>query len=199
MNSTTNLPGEADLLLNNTNQSTTNVIYDDVFIKNAIFNGEDFEDQDSYQSKAATWVQGTTALGLYPSERILQRYALACFYFATNGVRTKWTDEVYGFGGVPPWIDDTGWLDYENECDWYGISCNHDGRVIGISLTTNRVTGSVPSELSLLAQSLLKIDLFNNHIYNSGSEGNHWLGQLSNLQKLYFGKVISSTMAFHLR
>lgn len=55
-------------------------------------------------------------------DRVTQRYALACFYYATNGANS--------------WIP-TNWL-IGNECDepWYGLNCNTAGSVRAVVLGT---------------------------------------------------------------
>lgn len=80
---------------------------------------------DSPQYKAKSWMFREDGLLLTPSatvsnERILQRYALAVFYFSTNGPGT--------------WLDNN-WLQGD-ECSnmfWDGISCNDDDQVRAIA------------------------------------------------------------------
>lgn len=77
--------------------------------------------EDSPQYKAKEWMFNEDWLKLTPSatvtaQRIAQRYALAVFYFSTNGPET--------------WTTNT-WLDGD-ECAnmfWTGISCNEDNEV----------------------------------------------------------------------
>ena len=40
-----------------------------------------------------------------------------------------------------------------------------------------------------MAGSVKLIDLFRNTVYNSGDEGNAWLGQMTNLERLYYGQT----------
>lgn len=59
---------------------------------------------NSPQARAYEWLLGHARINEYPSWRIVQRFALACFYYAMNG------DE---------WWNNTHWLDYDvHECDW---------------------------------------------------------------------------------
>jgi len=59
---------------------------------------------ESSQAKALKWLQDDPQVLLYPEERIKQRFALATFYFATNGRR---------------WVNHKDWLSYElHECQW---------------------------------------------------------------------------------
>ena len=43
------------------------------------------------------------------------------------------------------WINNTGWLNDEiPHCEWFGITCNDDGIIIGIDLRSNNLTGQFP-------------------------------------------------------
>ena len=53
-------------------------------------------------------------------------------------------------GGPTSWINRDGWLQGPVS-DWQGISLDTLGRVLGIDLRENRLTGSLPSELGALA------------------------------------------------
>ena len=64
------------------------------------------------------------------------RAALAALYNATNG---------------SSWQDDTNWLSNRPLGEWHGISTDADGRVAGLSLLGNQLSGPIPSELGNLA------------------------------------------------
>lgn len=40
-----------------------------------------------------------------------------------------------------------------------------------------------------MASSVTRIDLFRNSVYNTGDEGNGWLGQMTNLRELFYGQT----------
>lgn len=64
------------------------------------------------------------------------------------------------------WLISTGWRNSTlGLCSWYGITCNMDGNVTGISLSDNELIGNL-SEASGLhdAVSLQEIDLSNNRL-----------------------------------
>ncbi|CAB9515232.1 LRR receptor-like serine threonine-protein kinase [Seminavis robusta] len=108
------------------------------------------DDQESPQFKAYTWLTLDPNLQTYENWQKEQRFALATFYYAFNGM--KWN------------ILQTQrkWLDYEiNECDWgvysgslymYNhLSCNNNGRATRISgKKQSNFQGAIPPELSLL-------------------------------------------------
>ena len=132
--------------------------------------------------------------------RIVQRYALACIYYATNGVETQYyiqhyrNDENDTSSVVEwefPWADRAGTI---NECNWYGVQCEivddsltfalGEGQVIAIDLSTRSgigITGTFPMEVILLKETLEVIALSNNPVSNNGWE---WLGELTQLQTL---------------
>ena len=59
---------------------------------------------DTPQARAFQWLINDTSLSSYPDFRLLQRYALATFYFANTG---------------DTWYYHDRWLDYEShECQW---------------------------------------------------------------------------------
>lgn len=72
----------------------------------------------------------------FNTNKLLQRYALAVLYSATNG-STKW-------------LDKTNWLSKKSECEWYGIGCNVYGYVTMVDLPFNELEGILPREISIL-------------------------------------------------
>lgn len=151
-------------------------------IRNNAPNTAAFNDNSSYQRKALNWVIGNCSTCGTDGKRILQRYVLACIWYATNNVMNPLVENTSG--GTGQWQTRTGWLNAENECTWHGIRCNDGGYVDYINLRENKLTGSFPAETTLLKDSLEVLDLTKNWVYNEGSQGNDWLGQLSNLKYL---------------
>ena len=63
------------------------------------------EEEGTPQARAYDWLLGDPKWQDYSDKRIVQRFAMATMYFATNG---------------NDWVRDTGWLAYNvSECDWY--------------------------------------------------------------------------------
>jgi hypothetical protein len=159
----------------------------------ARFGGGEFDDASSYQSRAMAWVlslalpSAGSLLGL--DDQAVQLFALACIYYNTYSTRSAWTDFHFGPDvAIPGWFNARGWLeDPSDVCNWYGIECNDAGRVSTIDLATNGLTGYFPPESGLLHESLTKIDLYNNIVHNHGDLGNSFLGELTNLEYLYYG------------
>jgi hypothetical protein len=159
----------------------------------ARFGGSEFDDASSYQSRAMAWVlsqslpSSGSLLGL--DDQAVQLYAMGCIYYNTFSTRSAWTDFHFGPDvAIPGWFSARGWLeDPSDVCTWYGIECNDQGRVSTIDLATNGLTGYFPPETALLHDSLTKIDLYNNIVHNHGDLGNSFLGELTNLEYLYYG------------
>ena len=136
---------------------------------------------DSYQRKALEFVQeNCDGCSL---DRIRTRYALACLFYATNAVRSPYTDYEIGVNiEVTPWLDATNWWT-DDECTWFGITCNNEGLVVKIDLHENFLTGNFPAEIVLLKDSLKHLDLENNLVYSVDDELD-WLGKMTRLETL---------------
>jgi len=127
------------------------------------------EDISSPQAVAFEWLQSNTALASQSDRIILQRFALATFYYSTAGDQ---------------WRRKDGWLIEEDECLWYSQSispCNRDGEYTDLNLPGNTIAGSLPAELVLFAPSLTRMSLPTNSL--SGAIPTV-IGQLSKLETL---------------
>jgi hypothetical protein len=96
-------------------------------------------DSDSAQTRALTWLQGDPLYNEYELYRLYQRYALAVLYYATDGAY---------------WNSNRGWMSNASECSWYtalnGDICGKSSRLLKLNLDSNRLDGSIPTELELL-------------------------------------------------
>jgi hypothetical protein len=99
-----------------------------VVLSVALSNGAEFVNPESYQSKALAWLEGSNTDGL-SDQRIIQRYSLGCIFFATNGVRTQFTDQAFGENVILNWQNVSGWATNTNECEWKGIGCDSTNSV----------------------------------------------------------------------
>ena len=110
---------------------------------------------------APTVFDCSTATGI-PS---IECQALVALYNSTNGAG---------------WTNHSGWLATGTPCSWYGVTCD-TGRVIRLDLSSDHLSGSIPPELSKLAN-LQYLILASNQL--SGSIPPQ-LGNLANLTGLH--------------
>ncbi|UFH56246.1 hypothetical protein [Spirosoma sp. KNUC1025] len=89
--------------------------------------------------------------------------------------------DLYNATDGPNWTNNSGWLTGDSPCGWYGIVCQPNGRVIGLDLHNNNLTGSLPTTLPLLT----KLKVFNVHKNKLVGTIPTNLSQLVNLQLLY--------------
>jgi hypothetical protein len=112
----------------------------------------------SPQYQAYLWLERRYPNYQLPStQQLLEEYALATLYYATNG---------------PNWIQNQYWTsnfhtDNSNICAWYStadtIACNEHGRFVSLHLDQNGLLGTIPPELALL-RDLHVLSLSQNHI-----------------------------------
>ena len=100
-----------------------------------------------------------------PSTPPAERAALVALYNATDG---------------PNWTRNTGWNTTAPVGDWYGVTTNDSGSVTALYLSSNRLSGSIPTELGNLTN-LTHLNLSDNRL--SGSIPTE-LGNLTNLTRL---------------
>ena len=116
-----------------------------------------------------TWLQGIDTVhgsSCAPVDSQEDRAVLADLYSATDGAN---------------WEDNSNWLSNRPIREWYGVTNDADGRVTGIYLWENRLSGSIPPELSNLSK-LEGLYLHNNQLTGSIPPE---LGNLPNLSGLY--------------
>jgi hypothetical protein len=109
---------------------------------------EDLAGFTTPQFFAFDWLANDPNLAEYTDQRKLQRFALATLYFSTDGDN---------------WRRNDGWLSEENECLWYTASsaspCDDNFSYKSLDLDLNGLSGTIPTELVLLSNSLSRIDL----------------------------------------
>eukprot|EP00546_Thalassionema_frauenfeldii_P007054 CAMPEP_0178925074 /NCGR_PEP_ID=MMETSP0786-20121207/17693_1 /TAXON_ID=186022 /ORGANISM="Thalassionema frauenfeldii, Strain CCMP 1798" /LENGTH=442 /DNA_ID=CAMNT_0020599881 /DNA_START=121 /DNA_END=1449 /DNA_ORIENTATION=- len=115
-------------------------------------------DQNSYQWDAFVWVFENNGQS-YSRSQLLQRFALACFYYSTNKVTNLYTPT------PPGWRMKGNWMTLDEECDWSGIECNAGGKVNQIQMGGNYLTGKVPMEIVLLREHLNTLNVTTNLLY----------------------------------
>jgi len=109
-------------------------------------------DLDTPQGLAADWLINKDFRKVCPGEKVVQRWIIALFYYATNGdswlqCSTAGSDLC---GSVFPFEFKRRFLSDFSECDWSGIKCNTDNCVTEIEFEENNLIGTIPTEIGLL-------------------------------------------------
>ena len=133
-----------------------------VTVLSRVSNEDDILDKTSPQHKAINWIASDKRIDPYGPFTV-QRYALAVLYFSTNG--DSWSRT---------------FLSDENECSWYGVSCNEDGFIVGLELDRVGMDGPIPAEMGSLSN-LERLVLPRNRLASTIPSS---LGSLRNLMEL---------------
>jgi Leucine-rich repeat (LRR) protein len=149
-----------------------------------------FLSSETPEFHALRWISYSDTAALAPSDpMVLQRYALAVFFYASYlefqtvaGAQAPIENEDEQYEGVPNpgWTRKDYWLTDKGVCSWYGIHCpprevngvtvtRYDDNVpiIGLNLTSNRMYGTMPPEFKGLHGSLEFIDFSDNRMHGS--------------------------------
>ena len=101
------------------------------------------------QNYAAEWILYMDPLEInenYYDDEIVQRFALATIFFATNATRTE----------------DSKWMSNASICEWEGVVCDKYRNITQLSMVNFNLRGTIPAEISLLHSIT---DLFLDHNY----------------------------------
>ena len=78
------------------------------------------------------------------------------------------------------WEDNSGWLSDCDLCNWVGVACDSNSRVVGLALPGNNLSGRIPVEIGQLTE-IQSLDLSGNGLFGVLPNS---LGALSNLENL---------------
>ena len=115
-----------------------------------------------------TWLEGIAEVqgsSCAPEDSLEDREVLVQLYNALDGEN---------------WTNNTGWLTERPIREWHGVINDASGRVTGLVLEWNGLTGEIPKELGSLSN-LKRLELSNNHLTG---EIPRELGNLSALETL---------------
>jgi Leucine-rich repeat (LRR) protein len=93
--------------------------------------------------------------------------------------------DLYNATGGANWTRKTNWLTGCIPCNWYGVSCDGNGRVTAINLIGNNLIGTLPASLSALT-SLQSLELGANALTGGIPTG---IGNLPALQTLNLSRT----------
>ena len=133
--------------------------------------GKSLNDPDSPQSLALQWLKSPLNSDFEDDFRLIQRYALATFYYSTAG---------------EGWGSNFLWLSSSDECIWYSTSksgtiCDQDGKLRELDLQENKLFGSIPQEVVMLSESLQILCLTKNSLSGTIPSLLHELSSLKQL------------------
>lgn len=104
-----------------------------------------FQNAGNFVNLALDWIIQDDVMALHhDADNLVQRFTMAYFYFATS--KRGWTscgrkDGVANctyYGSTEP-QPATRWLSSASECEWIGVACDEEDRVIEISLGTRQL------------------------------------------------------------
>jgi hypothetical protein len=139
-------------------------------LTSSITKANNIDKNGTAQNLAIRWLTDDDAAALDPDDDfILQRYALATFYFSR---RTKDGKDV-------EWTNMDNWMTEKGICAWFGVNCpprveggvevvvyDENNDVIYLNLTDNNIRATIPSEIAAL-ESLNRVDLGRNRLKGS--------------------------------
>jgi Leucine-rich repeat (LRR) protein len=130
-----------------------------VFLSSVSLAPDQLQQENTAESAAVSWLVADDPLQLGAQSsadqfRLIQRYALAAFWFSSTN---KWNEE-------------TGWLQEPDECTWFGVSCEQrivNGEsvnvVTSLALPSNNINSYIIPDLALL-ESIATWDLSDNKV-----------------------------------
>ena len=65
------------------------------------------------------------------------------------------------------WYNNTGWMTEQDQCDWYGITCDEERYAIEINLSSNNMRGDFPADSLSNFYKLKRLDLGNNTLHGT--------------------------------
>mmetsp|Transcript_51450 Transcript_51450/g.124220 ORF Transcript_51450/g.124220 Transcript_51450/m.124220 type:complete len:509 (+) Transcript_51450:213-1739(+) len=127
--------------------------------------------------KALVWMSTDKNVNSIEHTEKLQRFVLATFFYATNQVPN------FNIEQPAPWKTADNWMTTAHSCDWMGVVCNGEKQIMTIDLEKNRLSGSLPPELKIVARHLETLDLTSNSISMRGDDFDVFLS-MNNLKTL---------------
>ena len=175
-NKNPDLPPTSEILPNSTHRQYARAAGITSFINNMTFSSENIAYpplKGSSEEQAVQWLIDVDPLQLQaeaePDQfRLRQRYALLTMWFQLSGEN---------------WTTNAKWLRAENECDWFGVTCDSNDAVSAILLPANNVKGHFPPDIALLVN-MVSLDVSFNSLNGTLSDA---IGQWTNLEFFHVG------------
>ena len=115
--------------------------------------GSALDTEATPQNQAFQWLGSSNSTAAFSDQELIERYALATFYFATSGDK---------------WIAKGDWLSTSSVCAWFGTDGSGciEGVFRSLILRENALVGSFPVELAHIS-TLRTIDLTRNALVST--------------------------------
>lgn len=120
-------------------------------------NSRALEDPSTAQGMALNWLAKTDTFR--GSDSVIQRYALAAFFFGTQG-RVREDGTVSN-----TWNNKDDWMTDSSICTWYGVECV-ENMLVHLSLNENNVNGELPPDLGALT-TMESLELRDNKLFGA--------------------------------
>lgn len=166
------------------------VVYDVLDKKLNGINTAALNDPSSMQYSVMQWLASDPSFGSYSDEKILQRYALGCFYQGLLGEETRNATNTLDAKNFD--IVRENWMGASDECEWAytetkpdQYSCNEEGQIRSIHLEDAGFTGTLSPEIAFLSDSLQSLFLTSNEIQGTIPTA---FGQLTTLKRLQLSR-----------
>mmetsp|Transcript_17804 Transcript_17804/g.27244 ORF Transcript_17804/g.27244 Transcript_17804/m.27244 type:complete len:308 (-) Transcript_17804:171-1094(-) len=105
------------------------------------------------QNKALQWLSYIN-VNRITQDQLVQRYAMAVFYYSTYAFVTAYSDATY------VWKNKSRWVSGSHVCEWFGVRCTADLVVTEIVLPGNQLSGKLPREMRLLSKLGMQHNVF---------------------------------------
>jgi len=106
-----------------------------------------------------------------------------------NEVELQSLQSIYNEMSGDYWLNNTGWKTEQDQCSWFGITCDEQGYVIEINLPSNNITGEFPANSLSSFYNLQRLNLRNNLLH----------GIMAGSYSRAIGIVSSTSLFFNLR
>jgi hypothetical protein len=116
---------------------------------------------ESSRFQAYDWLIRDPNFFSYNSDRVIQRWVLALFAMGLSSSSDNTAQQKQSTNSLPPPLQT--WVQYTDECTWFHSKdtlCNDQGQYVRIDLRSLNLSGTLPSEISLLSNSLGKLRIF---------------------------------------
>jgi hypothetical protein len=119
---------------------------------------------ESSHFQAYEWLIRDPNFFNYNSDQVIQRWVLALFAMGLSLSSDNTAQQQQSTSSLPPPLQT--WVQYTDECTWFyskvdsDTLCNDQGQYVRIDLRSLDLSGTLPSEISLLSNSLGKLRIF---------------------------------------